>query len=396
MTDGTPRTFRLSAHEDFVPWPTEVPPPENEDFLKVYVDHEELEEKASSHKQWFSEITPNVEDELAFVTFTGSGSEDVPEAYANIYSTVSKTESGQYFVIKYRVPTTNPNKMGYFEIYTSTLNSAAVAGDSFTLTPIEDGKWHVAIVDISKSRSKTFLPEEDKYYAQYIRLDIFNGVTSAEVAVDIAYVGIDSDLMAICELNNDFETVDYYEGSSTFKLSTATGMPYVKTYIDPSSGYTESKELYASQLDYVNYVDGVSTKEDIVTFQTSSKSGIIEVYNYKTLDDKTMNIKGWCAAQGGITKHIWSADGGKTWNDCVGTPIAASEGIIAVVEKRLEITLSSGSDKNGSFQGSPLVIDLSDYAGKTVDVIIGAIPESDETGKSIMLMYCFSDVIVTQ
>ena len=400
MNDGEPRTFRISAYEDFTPWPKEIPPEGNEDFLKVYVDSEELNSAAGAgRKNRFGEISMGDEDGIVYTTFTGSGLEDNPEAYINVYSSGSKTESGQYFVIKYRVPTTNTEKMGLFEIYTSTENTQAVAGDSFSITPIEDGKWHVAVVDISKSNAKTYSADTDGlYYASYLRFDVFNKVLPTTVAVDIAYIGIDSDLMAICELNSDFKTIHYFEGGNTHELDTATAQPYVKIYLDPSSGYTVSSEYFACQLDYVNYVDGVSTTNDIVTFRASSQNEITEIYGYNALDDKTMNIKGWCAANGGITKYVWSADGGKTWHDIGGSPATASDNIVNVGQGRVGVTYDDheASKKNGAFQGSALVIDLSTYAGQTTDVTIGAIPESDPTGKSIMLMYCFVDVTIPE
>ena len=398
MTNGEPRTFRLSAADDFTPWPKEIAPEGNEDYLDVYIDAEELSSNGIAFKHWFGSITLNDENGIAYTTFTGSGLEDKTEAYANIYSSSSSMESGKYFVIKYRVPSTNSGKTSFIEIYTSTINANAAAGDNFRITPIEDGKWHVAIVDISKSTAKTYVPDsEGKYYAQYIRLDVFNAFTPTDIALDIAYVGISSDLMEICKLNQDFVTVDYYEGSAKLDLDTLTALPYVKTYIDPSSGYTQSNELFASQLDYVNFIQGVSSSSDIVTYQATS-SGLCEIYGYNALDNKTMNIKGWCAARNGITKYVWSADGGKTWNDFTNAPINAGDVILEVVQGRLQVTFDDveASKKNGSFQGTAMEMDLSAYAGQEINITVGAIPESDTTGKSIMLMYHFVDVSVPQ
>ena len=51
-----------------------------------------------------------------------------------------------------------------------------------------------------------------------------------------------------------------------------------------------------------------------------------------------------------------------------------------------------GSLKNGKFQAGngALVIDLAEYAGKTVNVILGAVPESNTS--SVLPLYCFEDV----
>ena len=396
MTDGAPRTFRISAADDFTPWPEEIPPAENENLLKVYVDPEELKDAGESYKNYFASAT--MSDDGTYTTFTGSGNEENREAYAVVYSTSSKKESGQYFVIKYRVPSTNSTALSFIEIYTSTENVGAVAGDNFRFTPIADGEWHVAIVDISKSSAKTYSADsEGKYYAQYIRADLFNSVTPTDTAIDVAYIGIDSDLMEICKLESEnFETVDYYSGANVLELDTSTGEPYVKTYIDPSSGYTQSDVVFAAQLDYVNK----PVDDKVIAFQANTKVGMNMVYGYNAMDDKTLMLHGWLAAIGGINKLVWSADGGKTWNDCVGTPGPASDAIASAVFTRNALVIDESAiaacKKNGSFQASGIVVDLSAYAGQKVDLIFAAIPASDTEAKTLLVAYCFENVEVPQ
>ena len=392
MDNGAARTFRISADEDFAGWPEEIKPESNPDLLKVYIDAEELKETSSSYQNWFGVCT--LSEDASYITFTGSGNSSNTEAYMNIYTAAmpGTIESGQYLVIKYRVPKSNTESVGRMEFFISTVNTGAKSGDSFGFNPTTDGEWHIAIFDVSKSSSKTFTAASDgKYYTNYLRLDVFNKVLPTTVAIDIAYVGMDSDLMEICKLSADeFNTADYYVGNSKTTIDTATGNAYVKTYIDPASGYTESKVAYATQLDYVN-------GGDLITHQATSKTGIFTIAGYDAKADKTFNIRGWCGVNGGISKYVWSADGGKTWNDFLGSPINASDAVLKVSQDRSGVTFSNleVSKINCSFQtDAGIYIDLSAYAGKTVDVIVGFIPQSDTTGKTICLMYCFEKVDV--
>jgi hypothetical protein len=48
---------------------------------------------------------------------------------------------------------------------------------------------------------------------------------------------------------------------------------------------------------------------------------------------------------------------------------------------------------NGRFQGSARInIDLSEYSGKTVDVVFAAVPKLNT--QSLVLLFCFEDVVI--
>ena len=388
-----PRTFRVYADKEFEGWPEEILPEGGEDFLKVYVDPSEMYESSAAYKNWFGSITDNQD----YITFTGSNSEDLREAYFNAYG--GSAESGEYFVIKYRVPSTSATFADIIEVYISTQNSGPTAGDNFSFTPIRDGEWHIAVVNVAKSKCGTFTPDADgKYYTKYIRVDVFNKVTPTDVAMDIAFVGMDSSLEEICKLAQDeFATIDYYEGSSKTDLDTFTYEPYVKHYIDPNSGYKEAENaIFATQLDYVNHAENPT----LVTFQTSSKADSICIANgYNSLSDGTFTISGWCVvANGGVSKYVWSADGGKTWNEIAGPQGFANDDMTKALNSRNGLTLTAeelnNSKANGNFQGSGIAIDLSAYAGKKIDLTIAAIPASSEEQNELILLYCFEKLTV--
>ena len=392
MTDGAPRTFRVYADKEFEGWPAEILPEGNKDYLKVYVDAEELAESANSQKVKFGTITNN----QTHVTFTGNG--EWPEAFFNAY--VGEVESGEYFVIKYRVPATSPKVNDDIEIYTSTENAAATATDRFEFIPTRDGEWHVAVFKVTESACESFFPADNsKYYARFIRIDVFNAVTPTDVELDIAFVGMDSSLEAIClHVQEEFPLIDYYEGNSKVTVDTYTCKSTVKTYIDPSSGYTESDVHFSTQLDTVNPAERPGT----VSYSNYSAANAIRtVDGYDALSDNTFTFSGWCVALGGVSKYVWSADGGKTWNDVTsGTFTDAIDAMTKTLNSRNGLNLTeeelNASRLNGSFQSKKVVIELSEYAGKEVDLILAAIPASDTEEKSLMLLYCFENVSVSK
>jgi hypothetical protein len=387
MKGGEARTFRVSAYKDFEGWPSEIDPAdqEREDLLKVYVDPVELNIAAQTDAQSFGSLA--LSDDLDYVTFTPGESR---EAYVLAYQTAEKIESGKYFVIKYRMSAENSEKIGYFEVFISTVNGGPTGGDYFGFNVVEDGKWHVAVIDLEKLGAKTYKADADgAYYAKYFRVDVFNKQLPADVTVDIAYVGMDSDLSAICDLNKEeFEYIDLYKsGSNKSKLDTESGVSDEKSYIDPSSGYTESKLAFGAILDTVN---GKAIGSGFAT----SKKGMSMLDGYNAKGDMTFSIAGWCGVDGGVARYVWSADGGKTWNEFAGEVKKASSAIVEAAQQRCGVTFADFdlSKTNGAFQNSGISADLSAYAGKIIDLTVGAIPLSAEN--SIVLMYHFEDVSV--
>ena len=117
---------------------------------------------------------------------------------------------------------------------------------------------------------------------------------------------------------------------------------------------------------------------------------------YSAKADKTFSIAGWCGVDGGVSKYVWSADGGKTWNEFTGDVKKAGSAIISAAQERCGVTFADLdlSKTNGAFQGSGITADLSAYAGQTVDFTLGAIPMGAES--SIVLLYHFIGVAVPE
>ena len=111
-----------------------------------------------------------------------------------------------------------------------------------------------------------------------------------------------------------------------------------------------------------------------------------------------ISMTGWCIIDGGVSKYVWSADGGLTWHDC-GNQEALSQmgenviGVAKALSTPQGYKDTAASLKNSSFQGGTgLKIDLSDYAGQTVDVIVAAIPEAEPD--FYCLLYRYKDIAV--
>ena len=391
MQGGEARTFRLTASEAFTAWPEEEnKEAEREDYLKVYIDAAELNDVAQSAVQQFGDVTLSTDD--SYVTFRAAGKEGAKEAVILVFSNTQNIETGKYVVIKYRVSANNSEKLDYIENFMSTTNKAPTAGEYAGFNVVEDGEWHVAVLDMSTIKPSIVKADSDgKYRIQYLRVDVFNKRLPEDVTIDIAYVGIESDLETICRLNADeFDVIEHYHsGSSKKYLDTKTFELQEKRYISPSSGYTESKVAYGALLDTVN-------GQSVSSCFSSSNKGMTMKDGYKASEEKTFTLAGWCGVDGGVAKYVWSADGGKTWNEFTGEAKKASKAIVEAAQQRCKVTFADLelSKTKGAFQGAGLCADLSAYAGQTVDFTFGAIPLSNES--TIVLLYHFANLSVPE
>ena len=391
MDGKNDRTFKIVVDGNYEKWERERVPEGNPDMLKVYVDPEEIAEAIVNAVGFFKSAT--VSSDGSFVTVKPPVNCQYGESYAIIYKAASAgIESGQYLVFKYRVPSSNPEKLNTMDIYISTVNKTANRDDSLTYNLIQDGEWHVAILDISKFSHPSFIESEGKYCCTYIRFDLFNKKHAESVALDIAYIGMDSSLEEICKLNqSEFEVIPLIAGSLVGEVNTYTYETYFDFVIDPEADVKISSLPFGSALDGAN---GVSQIFNVGSKEGGPKDAVpITVGN-----DMMISMTGWCIIDGGVSKYVWSADGGLTWHDC-GNQEALSQmgenviGVAKALSTPQGYKDTAASLKNSSFQGGTgLKIDLSDYAGQTVDVIVAAIPEAEPD--SYCLLYRYKDIAV--
>ncbi|MBQ8409028.1 MAG: hypothetical protein IJY39_09215 [Clostridia bacterium] len=161
-----------------------------------------------------------------------------------------------------------------------------------------------------------------------------------------------------------------------------------KGCIDPSSGYSESSLVYGCSLDMINGM-GEGGAKNFGGRGGNSVTGVDNFYyEIRTVKGSNLVFTGWTVVDGGIVKYVWSADGGKTWNDAVGYNCdgpgngAGTAHYNVVIKSVGSYTFSENSPMNSTYGGaagagesvSGLAADLSDYAGKTVEVIFAAVP----------------------
>ena len=181
------------------------------DFFDLYFSASALH--AHPHRTGFSKI--ELANDGSYVRFYGDGKS--AEACLDVIYTGGTKVTGKYFVLKYRIPTSNvedPNK-SFIEYFTATSGDGPTGnGDRISTEGenrlIKDGEWHVLIIDVTSSSSMTaYQPDaEGKYSAAYIRLDIFNGqVMSENSYMDIAFFGV-------CEDPSEYEATLDNEGGA--------------------------------------------------------------------------------------------------------------------------------------------------------------------------------------
>jgi hypothetical protein len=399
LTGDGQRTFRVSADKAFEGWPENEDAEENEENapINIYLNPSSLKTKLDGAKG-VGGLQLLEEDGVNFIRIFGNDKD--AEGHATLYKTEKARESGQYAVIKYRIPKENPEDAGCFEIFTSTSNAGATAGDQiFCYNLKNDGYWHVIVVDMTKEKHPTFSADEDgKFYANYLRFDFFSSKHALTSYVDIAYVGMAASFEDILKLNSDMNTVTVITGGSTrthFDVHTGEEVaesgdskPRTGQYIDIESGFSESTVKFAAFIDMINGW-GIGDAQRLQNVSASSLKAPDELdYGPTTVNGHQLIFTGWAVVDGGVDRYVWSADGGKTWQNA--TPVSgkinsAVDAQISSASTRLEgYTFAdiAATSKNASFQGTigagakvnGIYADLSAYAGKTVNVTFAAVP----------------------
>ena len=129
-----------------------------------------------------------------------------------------------------------------------------------------------------------------------------------------------------------------------------------------------------------------------VLINTIDCNGIngIQKYVYSTL-----YVHGWAVVESGVERYMYSVDGGKTWTeigrivDGANMSSSANDAMIKSANNHLftddGFNFSATDAGNGSFQSASLLrIDLKEYADKTVNLILAAIPNDDPNGLCIL------------
>ena len=229
-----------------------------------------------------------------------------------------------------------------------------------------------------------------------------NQKVTSDMYIDVAYFGLHDNLDDIyaMEINKEIVAsatpryVELVEGGKTLKIDPRTGKEFIPVYVDPENeqGYKISDVEYAAWIDYINKTSnayGMHNDKILPEFSNPTR---------QTIGDGLLVLTGWCVAEGGVEKYVWSADGGKTWHDAVtynDIPLQnASDDMIAAYGSIKKYTDADGnqiiptvtdvaaSKVNGGFGGNKgICADLANYfeQGDVVNVTFAAVPKSDPT-----------------
>ena len=197
-TDKDGRTFRIFAENDFEEWPKKLPEIEQEVVelpMNVFVNADEIMTSAKTQAgKMFGGI--QMSSDASYVTL--SSNSKAQEAYFTIWpGDGQKTVTGQYLVLKYRLPIENTRKHRYFEVFTTTSEDAGISCFGISNALINDGEWHTLVIDFASFEHAGFQPDGDEYKARSVRLDLFNENYADGNSIDIEFFGLSDSLEEI-------------------------------------------------------------------------------------------------------------------------------------------------------------------------------------------------------
>lgn len=323
----------------------------------------------------YDEVTVDKdEDGTAYVRLLAYN--DYNTLQESIISVIGGTTTvSPYLAIKYRTKVENI----YAQIYADSVNVSAGSGSGLqAFNYISDGEWHIYVINlkrIANFNGKTL------NYCRYDFMNAHQGTLPTDAYVDFAYIGF-------FNTENDVQMFE-------------TGEIEEVVYIDPSSGYSESKVTHNTFIDMINGQNesGVGTYD---SRGGNSLAGIDTfLFNNTTFDGGILVFSGWTLVDGGVEKYMWSADNGKTWFECglhgIGSlgnigiaHINATEKATGATVKDRENSLIGGGYQGSANMSSPkdrakgLSCDLSAYVGQTVNVVFAAMPKNDPNKLSLI------------
>ena len=403
MDGENDRTFKIVANGEYKKWNKEdLTKYVGENLLEFYIDPFEFSNAEGQMITYeFASGCEVLIDESTYENYIrifGAGLDAKQnEGYASLFGSDTPIGGcGKYFVFKYRLPKSNKENPTSFQAFISTQTmDAGTAGIISTSFVKADGEWNVVIIDLEQVENDNFANNFQKaddglYYLKLLRFDFFDTKMSKESYIDISFVGLDSSFEKILETCGTVSSIKLIEGNATLTVDTDTGEvinrpPAVPdVFVRPESEYKESNIKFGAILDSVNNVN--ASKQ-----AGSAKGvGIFGMFGNTMPENgagigatgSMLKIGGWCVVEGGINRYVWSVDGGKTWNNCTSyfgsNPGDATETMLSFAAPLADHNFSIDSDAGkGSFQGANLCVDLSEYVGQTVDVILAVIPNKD-------------------
>ena len=307
--EGDERTFRITAEGEFEGFDEKDP---FEDLpLNVYISADNMASIGAELDMVGLGGGYDVNVNEGYFRFYGNGRKEVyliPYKESALYPT-----TGQYAVLKYRVPTTNSTPFYGFDVYTSTEKDWPDGVDDFynsRRTIVEDGEWHVLIIDVSSIPSVS-ASLDGSYTLKYIRFDIMNAsnIIAKTDYIDIAYFGISDSLEDICTLENGMESltlsqdgivkyIDPKTGEITIspeEVKPDTGLDLYVSHMELDTALTFycSKTLYPKDF-YVRYTANGAKEAFIYPYMNGTASmvtGQYAIFKYRIPEDSEGNFE---------------------------------------------------------------------------------------------------------
>lgn len=272
------------------------------DKFKIYVDAKGLHEilKVASLKNWgIGEHKVLYEGNVPFLRIYGDGTSE--EAFAIVLND-ENTITGKYLVFAYRIPTSKEekDKISWMQIYANTTKAELTGeGDLIGLRVKQDGKWHVAVIDLAEAinseqgvrnglcESQFIANSDGTYTIQKLRIDWFNRVTATDSYVDVAYVGICDSIDNARSADADYEGLeampDDFENQLVAKAvkSTYNGMEYVTITDTLDSTGEKYIEFYQGELVAL----GTSRYGGVLYRNASGRQGEVYISSSTSLED---------------------------------------------------------------------------------------------------------------
>lgn len=245
-TDADGRTFRISCEDDFAEWPKKLPEIEQEVVelpMNVFVTAEDISIEAKNQAgKMFGGI--QLFYDSSYVTL--SSNSQAQEAYFTIWAgDGQKTVTGQYVVLKYRLPTENNRKHRYFEIFTTTKSNGSIACFGVSNALINDGEWHTLVIDMASYNKDSFTPDGDEYKARSIRLDLYNDYYADGNSIDIAFFGM-SDSLEEIRAYHEVDSINVFRSNGTITSYDKAGNEIETPSDNAASTTVEGFDFYLS------------------------------------------------------------------------------------------------------------------------------------------------------
>ena len=310
-------------------------------------------------------LNENGED---FARFYGNGRGD---AYMTVYGPDASGVTGQYLIIKYRVPSENAARaIWQFWSCTGSHIEAVTGCKNFYYEATKDNEWHIVVLNLAEKLGTEYSAAEDgTYSANYLRIDIMDQVHSAAEYVDVAYAAFASDLSDVVSFVSSRGDDAYCDHAMCSDYIHVTGNALEIKSCMVCGTHIARNTAKVTNIDFIK-VDGNQIPDTNVV-----GTGVHTFDGSEWTLNNSILVHGWGAVNGGIAGFKYSTDGGNTWYDCVTNILKfESEAIVKAILGK-DSTMKDFEDSS-RYQ---FVMNIGHLDNSSFDLLIGAVPAENDT-----------------